>query len=201
MDSEKRKFILLALIVISAVVIGLIIYFLVFYTFSRNAKNEGPVPQPPPQANLVTNVKNGAGTAATGTPTPATSVDLVQEDVSQVAKMFVERYGTYSNQGGSDQFSDLNLFVTKRMKDWLVANTKEILAGLQSYETSFVVTTNAVTAQILSLDKTAGRATVLVGTKRSEQAGEETPKVTNKNIKVELLKAGGRWKVDSAVWQ
>jgi hypothetical protein len=41
---------------------------------------------------------------------------------------------------------------------------------------------------------------VLVGTRRSEQTNGATT-VTNKDLKLNLVQAGQRWKVESAVWQ
>jgi hypothetical protein len=196
---EKRKFILLALIVLSAVVIGLIIYFLVFYTFSRQSKSTVTTATPQPAEVLkISNVQPGAAPAGTSS---AATVDLTEEDVGQVAKIFVERYGTYSNQGGSQQFDDLNLFTTAKMQAWLTTNTKETLAGLIDYKTSYIKKTQAVSAKTLSLDKTAGQATVLVSTRRTELSGDNAPKVINKDIKIELVKSGQRWLVDAAFWQ
>jgi hypothetical protein len=204
MDTEKRKFILLAIIIISAVVVGLIIYFLVFFSYGSKTKNEGPVAEQLPTAVRISNRPETTGQpqnqGATST-TSGTPVNLVQEDAAQVAKTFATRYGTYSNQGGSDQFDDLNLFVTQRMKEWLATKTKDLLTGLTSYETAYVVTSQAVSAKIIQMDEAAGKTVVMVGIRQTEQSGDAAPKVSNKNLKVELLKFGKRWKVDAAAWQ
>ncbi len=203
MDPEKRKFILLALIVASAVVVGLIIYFMVFYSYGTQPKTVSPVVETPPEVPKITNFQPGNVKKPSATSTAATTpaVDLTQEDVAQVARIFAERYGTYSNQGGADQFEDLNLFVSKKMKDWLATNTKELLAGLKGYETAYVVESRVITAKIAAMDKNAGTASVIVNIRRSEQTGNDNPKLSDKTMKVDLVRAGKRWQVDAAAWQ
>jgi len=203
MDSDKRKFILLAIVVISATCVGLIIYFLVFYTFDQKSKNQEATPDIT-QAELPRISNQRASSTTNDMPNIETNqapVDLVQQDATQVAKIFVDRYGTYSNQGGQDQFSDLNLFVTSKMKDWLSSNTKELLAGLKNYQTSYIVTTKAVSTKVLEMDKTIGKASIMVYTKRTEQTDNEITKVNNPSIRIDLLKSGRRWQVDGAFWQ
>lgn len=201
MDSEKRKFIVLALIIVSAVIIGLIIYFMVFYSYDNKPKTSLVATEtPPPTATVVSN-QTAKDQATASVPTGSFAVDLVQEDALQVARTFTERFGTYSNQGGQNQFDDLNLFVTKKMKAWLSDYTKNLLADLKDYEISYVVVSQAVSARALTMDKAAGRTSALVSVKQTEQTGDEPVKVVNKNLKVELLQSGQRWKVDAVSWQ
>lgn len=201
MDPDKKKFILLALIVFSAVIIGLIIYFLVYYSYADQTKNVSSlIEQAPMETPRIVNDQTTQSIDSVS-PTQAPTIDLVQENALQVAKNFVERYGTYSNQGGQEQFSDLYLFVTDRMKTWLVSDNKNLLASLKHYETSYVVVTKAVSVRALSADSSGVQIKVVVNTRRSEQSGDEAPNIAYKDIQVSLIKIGKRWRVDEAVWQ
>lgn len=202
---NKRNLGLLVLIVVCALIIGLLVYYLVFYNYDKKAVKQTMTPAiNAPVATLITNTAKTEKTATTTTPQPApisVQDDIVQQDAGQVAKIFVERFGTYSNQAGAEQFSDLSLFVTSKMQTWINTQITKIIGAQTDYKTAHVVRTQAVSNNISSLNKDAGTATVMVSARRSDQTGDNAPKVTNPEIKVELLKAGKRWKVDSVVWQ
>ena len=196
-----RRMLLVVIIVAAAVVIGLIIYFLVFYDFGAKP-TVVPVSQTPAasdQLPRVTNTQTAATSSQPGGPA-ADAGPVVQEDAAQVAKIFTERFGTWSNQSGAGQFDDLKFFTTAKMWSWLEANQSSIVKGADNYKEYYGMTTQAVASRLLNL-QTGVAATVLVSAKRTESKGNSEPRVFNQDLKVELKKIGSRWQVDSASWQ
>ncbi len=201
---NKRNLALLSLIVVCALAVGLLVYYLIFYNFnkSNDSQNVEPVVKIP-TATLITNTPQTKETS-TNTPNqiqPSTTDEIVQQDAGQVAKIFVQRFGTYSNQEGAEQFSDLKLFITAKMQTWVDNQIDKILGSQTDYKIPHSVRTQVVSVKILSLDKASGTATVMVGARRTDQTGDAAPKISNPEIKVEMVKAGKRWQVDSIVWQ
>ena len=201
---NKRNLGILVIVIVCALAVGLLVYFLIFYNYNKSGVKQTMSPAiNAPIATLITNTPNIETTATGTTAQVPLSVedDIIQQDATQVAKIFVGRFGTYSNQLGAEQFSDLKLFVTAKMQTWVDAEVAKILSGQKDYNISHVVVTKVVSANILSLNKTTGTATVVVNARRTDQTGDQPEKVTNPEIKLEVVKAGKRWKVDSVVWQ
>jgi hypothetical protein len=200
---NKRNLGILVLIVVCACLIGLLIYYLIFFNWQKSNQPATLAPAvTAPAATLITNTPN---TPATTTVAPGAPVsfadDLVEQDAGQVAKIFVERFGTYSNQQGAEQFSDLQLFITAKMQTWVDAQIAKLIGAQADYKIAHIVRTQAVSNRVASLNKTAGTATVVVSARRTDQTGDETPKISNPEIKLEMLKSGKRWQVDSVIWQ
>lgn len=195
---------MLTLVVVCAIAIGLIIYYLIFFNFNKSDNNQNIIPiVKTPEATLITNAPPTSVTATTtAEPAPVNAPeDIVQQDAGQVAKIFVERFGTYSNQAGAEQFSDLKLFITAKMQAWVDGQVAKIIANLGDYKIAHIVRTQAVSSKVSSLNKSAGTATVVVSARRTDQTGDETPKISNPEIKLEMFKAGKRWQVDSVIWR
>ena len=200
---NKRNLALLVLIIVCALLIGLLIYYFVFYNFDKSGTkqvSESVVVTPP--ATLITNNPSDTGKIETAIPNSAqlsAEDQSVQQDAGQVAKIFVERFGTYSNQAGAEQFSDLSLFVTAKMQTWVNGEVAKIISNQTDYRISHIVRTQAVSSKVSATN--SDTATVIVGTRRTDQTGDEEPKISNPEIKLEVIKAGKRWKIDSVVWQ
>jgi|GEM_PF-6565059 len=201
MTPQQRQFVLLALVVTSAVVIGLIIYFLVFLGLSRQPQIVSPAVTPTsPEAARITNIQS----VATDNQPPAAVVapdNQPPADVTVVARTFAARYATYANQAGADQFDDLALFATKKMQTWLSADTTQTLSDLPDPATAYVMTSQAVAVKVSQLDQAAGRAVVVVSLRRAAESGGEPLAVVNKDLRLSLVRAGARWLVDEAAWQ
>lgn len=201
---NKRNLGILVIVIVCALAVGLLVYYLIFYNYQKSGVKQTMSPAiNTPVATLVTNTPKTENTATGTTAQVPLSVedDIIQQDASQVAKIFVGRFGTYSNQAGVEQFSDLKLFVTAKMQTWVDEQVAKILSGQPDYNIYHVVVTKVVSVNISSLNKTTGTATVVVNARRTDQTGDEAEKITNPEIKLEVVKAGKRWKVDSVVWQ
>ncbi len=116
-------------------------------------------------------------------------------EVTRTARMFVERYGSYSNQGNYENVSDLYSLMTANMR-------KAADAFVQAQKTEhppgvyFGVTTKAVSANISSL--AGNEAIIVVGTQRQEQGA--SPRVVYQSAAVVLTKTGFLWKVEDIDW-
>jgi hypothetical protein len=200
---NKRNLALLVLIVVCALIIGLIIYYFVFYNFNKSGTKQASEPVIVlPSATLITNKVEKINQVATTTTDQAQiSVEdqAIQQDATQVAKIFVARFGTYSNQAGVEQFSDLSLFVTAKMQTWVNEQIAKLIGKQADYQISHVVRTQAVSSKVSASTPTT--ATIIVNARRTDQTGDEAPKISNPEIKLEVIKVGKRWQVDSVVWK
>lgn len=108
----------------------------------------------------------------------------------QSARIFVERFWSYSNQNDNQHINDALALSVDSMHSWIDSQAKE-----QSLQYSGV-TTEVLSSRILSYSTLA--ATVEIGARQTTRGsgGEET-----KNIiaKVDLVKTGEQWLV-SGLW-
>jgi hypothetical protein len=148
------------------------------------------------------NFGNGNETKATATPS-AVKTELNKDDLMQLAASFAERFGSYSNQSNHRNVYDSEIFMSKKMLAWANSYLGQPAATSSISEAYYGITTKAVTKEVKDFDDGAGRATILVGTRRQE-AGGTTGNIANafnQDIVVKLVKENKSWKVDSAVWQ
>jgi hypothetical protein len=118
--------------------------------------------------------------------------------VTSVAKMFVERYGSYSNEANFQNLID----VLPLMTDTFAEETKNFIAKSILPETYYGVTTKVLTVTVEKMDEAKGFATIRLNTQR--EIAKDSPQnvsVENQEILLELVRLEGVWKVSSANWQ
>ncbi|MEK7614946.1 MAG: hypothetical protein AAB431_01020 [Patescibacteria group bacterium] len=138
----------------------------------------------------------------TSTPTPEEQKLIEkQEDrmqsseVTTVARTFVERYGSYSNEANFQNTKD----VLPLMTDAFASATQQVIDTSKPPATYYGVTTNVIVLTVEKNDDAA--ATVLLNTQRIiAQGSTQNSAVSYQKIRLELLKQSGTWKVDSATW-
>jgi hypothetical protein len=119
-------------------------------------------------------------------------LEIEQNSVRQLAKIFTERFNTYSTDSGSQNIKEVQNLVSASM--WKRITGK----GDTSGGTFMGVTTEALTTSLDSWKPPS--ATVSLQTRRTiEQNGLTSQK--NQTITVTLTKASGSWLVDSYAWQ
>jgi hypothetical protein len=122
----------------------------------------------------------------------ASPLEIEQNSVRQLAKIFTERFNTYSTDSGSQNIKEVQNLVSASM--WKRITGK----GDTSGGTFMGVTTEALTTSLDSWKPPS--ATVSLQTRRTiEQNGLTSQK--NQTITVTLTKASGSWLVDSYAWQ
>lgn len=112
------------------------------------------------------------------------------------AKLFTERFGSYSPAANFANFDELKSIVTPSVAIWLEQYKKQLLAK-QAPE--FLGVTTVVVSQkiISSADK---QASVMVSTQQEEMLASGT-KISYRDMLLKLVWQDNRWLVDGAYWQ
>ena len=192
-DRTKRILLIAGAGIILIIVIALLLWFF----FSRPETTTPPdtnVVTPPPERLPVT---NGVDQIAP----PTFSEPNIEATIKTVAITFAERYGSYSNQENFINVTELEEYMTLRMRtitQQAVDQLRFELAGDGYYG----ITTRAISSQVVSYDQDLGRAEVLVSTQRQEFRGTtNNPRVIYQQATVRLQDTGSGWRVDDFEWQ
>lgn len=187
MDLRKRLFIIIG------VVLGIIIVIILFFLFFN--KKQGGVGEPVVPAEAVSTDTTESG--STDTPAlvepvatlPQESADQIY--VRQLARIFVERSGSFSSQNNNVQLDDVSGIVTPRLAAWLEQNAAEQKSLYEGTTTRVVTTSN------LTVD--GDKASVRLGV-QMEKRTNGTSKTEYRNGRVDMIKIGTEWKVDGLFW-
>lgn len=182
-DIRKR------ILVIASIVIGVILAFLlfIFVIRDRGVPTEPAQNQAAQGSNSTIDNKNQKAAETIAKP--------IDDDttIKQLARIFVERFGSYSNQNDNQHIVDALALSTKRMQSYI--QSKEISFN-PSYEG---VTTIVVASHVVS--KNQSTATVTVDVQRIIRTSG-TEKIEYQTGTVGFVKdTSGQWKVDSLFWK
>lgn len=191
MTPKKR----VTIIVIISVLIALIFIFLV-YAFLSNRKPK------------IDTAKETSAPVETQAPTPPTVSDQLLDKekenraqsagVIALSKLFVERYGSYSNQANFQNIRD----VIPLMSQKFASETENDLAGKTAPSGFYGITTRVIIVNVNQTDEQAGTASVLIKTQREEENNSaQNTSVNYQDIELTFVKEAGVWKVDSANWR
>ncbi|HYE59902.1 MAG TPA: hypothetical protein VEA18_01835 [Candidatus Kapabacteria bacterium] len=196
---DIRQRILLVVGVILGV-FGIILgsYFLLSkQTVQQSGTEQNVIPGGTVQENVSPDVQEvleegSQPTAQPGVTTPAKQPETPEEVVvRQTARLFVERFGTYSTQNDNMHITDVLTLSTPVMQRWLESQRIGTTSTYQG------VTTRVITSKVSAID--AGKATVHVGVQMDEETGN-TRDTKYKTGRVELVKEGNTWKIDGLYW-
>jgi len=180
-------------IVLIAIAIILFLAFVLSALFLRPKATPAPVAQPQP-------------TAQQPAPTTVSGEMLKQENATRngaselisFAKLFAERYGSYSNQANFQNIRD----VIPLMSASFGSVTEKALLNKKAPEGFYGITTRVITVKVVSKDETAGTATIDLTTQREEEkTSAQNTSVKYQDIEMTFVKESGVWKVDSATWR
>jgi len=118
----------------------------------------------------------------------------------QIAELFAERYGSYSNQGDFQNLTDLLPIMTAKYR----AETEAYLATATPSDASNYqgVTSVKISSEIRAYSQSAGTATVAVTLQQQKTTGASpTPAISYRSLRMDLKLVGTDWKVDSATWE
>lgn len=144
--------------------------------------------------------------AQTPAPSPFTTEQLQKEKeirmqasgVTTTAKLFVERYGSYSNEANFQNIRDVIPLMSTKFGAATTADlaTKKVPVGY------YGVTTRVITVKVVSQDERAGMAVIDMSTQRVEENGSaQNPSTKYQDAELTLVKESGVWLVDSVKWQ
>jgi hypothetical protein len=194
MSLRARIFIIITVVVL--IVLGISLFLLIGARKKAASEATGNA-----GGTAATATETGLPPAPTGTEIPSglpvkkqTTVEVEQAGVTQLARVFTERYGTYSTQNDSQNIKEVESLCTRALWSKISARI-----GASAGNQNFVgVTTRVITTELASWN--GSTATVELRTMRTE---EKSGEVTNKyqNAEVKLIKSGENWLVDQFVWK
>lgn len=197
MPLRTRIFIIISLIV--SVVLGISVFLLIL------AKQKAAAPTTPAGTEVPggSSQETGAGGSSqnnqqtqtfaplqTGIPIkPATTLETEQNSAKQLAKIFIERYNTYSTQNNSQNIKEVQSLVTdslwKKLSGYIGKGASPIFSGV----TTMVISTSLDSWQTTS-------ASVTLKTRRAAEKND-TVSVTYVTYTVSMVKENGSWLIDS----
>jgi len=192
MTPRRRALLIVGLILI---LIGIIIFAVMLL---RNAMAPPPAVLAPVEPDLTQ--------IAESPPAPSDFVNpliVPAEAVSgstasrQMAELFAERYGSYSNQGEYENLRDLLPIMTARYRrsTETFLKTAEAVPG-QPFEG---VTSKKVSTQIRDLDEDS--AVIAVALQQERTSGSAAPAIGYRTLRMELQLVGSDWRVDASSWE
>lgn len=191
MSLRVRIFIITSIVVL--LVLGVSIFLIVNKNKTAPAPESGAAPAgqtaglpAPAPASIATSIPEGLP-AKTATP-----LEAEKNGVQQLAKVFVERYGTYSSDNNSQNIKDVQSLVTPALWSKLSGKITTTSAG------SFF----GITTKVIGMDLTSwsdSKAMVELKIVRTE---EKNGKFTTyyQNADVEMVKQNGEWLADKLTW-
>lgn len=118
-------------------------------------------------------------------------------DVISLSKIFVERYGSYSNESNFANTKDVLPLMTQK----LASASQNYIDNAKVPEGYYGITTRVVSVKVNSFDESAGVGTLLVSTQREESKDSpQNATVKYQDIELKFIKEAGVWKIDSATW-
>jgi hypothetical protein len=175
--------------VIIAIIIIVALAVLLFLWFNRSA------------APLTTPTKKPAGVTATNnvTPTPetATPVTAAPASASTVARVFVERFGSYSTESGYTNIDDVMTLTTTDLQGRLRSLVEEAQKNVEGQY--YGVSTRLMGSKTEVTSDTA--ITFLVSTQRQESFDSPAnTSVRYQDIRISLVKSGENWLISDFTW-
>lgn len=174
------------LLIIVAII--LVIAGIVLYLISRSTGKSANTPL----INTPTALNNSTGNTA-----PAVEIDpfLQQKDtLTTLAKMFVERYGTWSNQSNFENFTDLYSYMT----DGLKAETQSFVINQQTaLSTNFTyygLTTKVLSGDLINI--VADTSAEFSANVQQQETKDGQTTVLFKGAALDFIKQGADWKVN-----
>lgn len=173
-------------------VLGAIIFFFAFRYFKSSPPGEDTTPEIDETGEVVETDETDTTptTPVVPVPEPGTvkpvQIDAGENYVKQLARIFVERFGSYSNQNQNRHIDDILPMVTESMKSWIESQRIEQSGDYKGMTTQVIVSTV----------QTLGDATATVHVEVQEFLEIGNAKETNyRTGTVNLQKVGGEWKV------
>lgn len=181
----------LLLIIGSAIGVIILIILVVAWPFGGEKAPEQEAPSTP-------SVETPTGNTATPSEpiedvfVPPPTEDQTELFARQSARLFVERFLTYSNQNNNEHIEDVEDLVTARMRAWIRTQKQEEgddYQGVQTQVISSEIENISPESAVVSFD---GRQ-VLQGPTKSESQ--------NISGRVNLTRNGNGWLVDGLFWE
>jgi len=194
--STRNRVIVIGLAVLLVVVIVL------FTIFDRPKPAEETSPTPSGSASNTLDISAPIEAPASPSglePEAAPAVEMGRTASVQMAELFAERYGSYSNQGSYQNLRDLLPVMTPSYR----AKTESFLASVDtsmpaaSYEG---YTATKVATKEIAFNENAGTATYEVSLQQVKTVSGQEPETLYPVLRLSLREIGDDWRIDDAEW-
>lgn len=201
---DDRKKIGLFIIILGALIIGLIVYFLIIKVDKTSEplefldESDFSLDTEPPYTNPGNVPIDYNRYDISSEPVREINAD----DLGKLSMSVAERFGSFSSQSNYGNFTDLKILMTTDMKVWVDSYVAELRRGVDTGSESYYgITTKAISYQVKSFDDKAGRAEIIVQTQRRESnANINDGEPYNQDLRLVLRKLNGEWLFDAAYW-
>jgi len=197
---RSRIFIIVSLIIFFVLGVSIFLFVSQKKTTTTTETTSSPVVTGQPSTPVASGGANNIQPLpANNTPAirPVNQEEIEKNAVRQLAKLFIERYGTYSNDNGSVNIEEVQTLVTtelwSRLQPRMKSGTNHSPAGV-----AFVGMTTKVVS-VANKEWSQSSATVFLQTIRSEEKNDSAID-RNQNVEVSLVKQGGQWLVADFKW-
>lgn len=188
MTLRARIFIIISLVVFFVLGITLLLIVNKKQTVgeTQTVKEEGVLPVN--GANTQTQINNLNGMQVK----PLSGEEAEKKAVGQLAKIFVERYNTYSTDNDFQNIKEVEELCVESF--WAKISAKMNVAPSESFKG---VTTKVIGVEISDWQKTSAK--VILQTAQTEEKDGVATATTYTNFEVSLTKVGDKWLVDGSV--
>lgn len=198
-NRKKRLFVFIS-IAIALLLAGILFYFFVNKNNpSQSDENTSSDDQVETNTNTVDNNPTTSPVAITGEegntntePNIDTKTDS-RVRAKQIARIFVERFASYSSQNDNFHIETTLPMVTDNMSDWV---EKQKVEQENNYSG---VTTNVIVTSVSEINEDDS-ATVQVNTQQIINKSDSSQEKKQKSGRVELIWENEDWKVDGFFW-
>lgn len=186
--------------IMASVVLLIILAISVFLVVASRKKAAAPAGGEPAAAPTAIDEQNFPAQITTeptvvpaGTPVkPPTSEEVMKNTAKQMARIFIERYGTYSTDNNGDNIREVETLVTKAL--WGDISQR---IGVKPVGEFIGVTTRVAAVDIA--EYSADAAKISLNTQRTTTKGTQTETKTAR-ADVWLIKSGDNWLVSKFEW-
>ncbi len=118
-------------------------------------------------------------------------------DIISLSKVFVERYGSYSNESDFANIKD----VLPIMSEAFANRSQSFIDNNVAPEEYYGVTTRVISVKADDIDDGSEVGSAIITTQKEEtKDSPQNSEVRYQEIELEFVKEAGVWKVDSANW-
>ena len=190
MSRRNKILIIIAILLIIAVLI--LLWFLFFKKNPVFVSGEKQIPKLLEVQNLTPRI--------TAEQPKAKPADLARQTIEALARVFAERFVSYSNQSGYLNVTDLYPLMTPSTQRWTSGTYISKLKAENPTDGQFYgISTRTI--NIKSVKITDGEnAEAVVSTQREETKGAGVPRIFYQDIELKFLRINQSWLVDWVRW-
>ncbi len=125
----------------------------------------------------------------------------LNSELTRVAAMFTERFGTYSNQGDFDNAEDLKVFMSDELYSWATGYFASLKKELASNTEYYGMNTRSIAVKTNSLDTEKGIGDFSITAQRTEKSASAESTVKYQTFAMKMIFNGETWKIDFVKWE